>query len=306
MKQKRIRAPKRGTPSATTQKIIDHLLRLADPDRRDDPEVETTMLVMMRVQRRTVREVRGREAVSAAVHSHGELTPSEISTYYAARMPRLKQRGREWRGPCPIHDGKDDNFAVNAENGTWYCHSACGRGGSTYDLEMALTNADFRTAAHEVRQILGRPDLQPVESGPQMKWGLPGWQHEYLRQRIAKVESEQSWKHGATYPYFHADGCLSYVKVRFIDKQNDKTFRQYALSSKGGWVSRKKAGKAPILYRLNTLATADEIFLVNGEKAADRGAAELGIVTTCAPDGEGKWCGEYTRPLVRQVGPYHC
>lgn len=57
MKQKRIRAPKRGTPSATTQKIIDHLLRLADPDRRDDPEVETTMLVMMRVQRRTIREV---------------------------------------------------------------------------------------------------------------------------------------------------------------------------------------------------------------------------------------------------------
>lgn len=55
MKQKRIRVPKRGTPSATTQKIIDHLLRLADPDRLDDVEVETTMLVMMRVQRPTVR-----------------------------------------------------------------------------------------------------------------------------------------------------------------------------------------------------------------------------------------------------------
>jgi len=57
VKQKRIRAPKRGTPSATTQKIIDHLLGLADPNRRDDPEVETTMLVMMRVQRRAIREV---------------------------------------------------------------------------------------------------------------------------------------------------------------------------------------------------------------------------------------------------------
>ncbi len=57
MKQKRIRAPKRGTPSATTQKIINHLQRMADPDRRDDPEVETTMLVLMRVQRRTIREV---------------------------------------------------------------------------------------------------------------------------------------------------------------------------------------------------------------------------------------------------------
>ncbi len=59
MKQKRIRAPKRGTPSATTQKIIDHLLRLAELDRRDDPEVETTMLVMMRVQKRTVRRAAG-------------------------------------------------------------------------------------------------------------------------------------------------------------------------------------------------------------------------------------------------------
>ena len=59
MKQKRIRVPKRGTPSATTQKIIDHLLRLVDPDRRDDPEAETTMLVMMCVPRRTIREVVG-------------------------------------------------------------------------------------------------------------------------------------------------------------------------------------------------------------------------------------------------------
>jgi hypothetical protein len=57
LKQKRIRAPKRGTPSATTQKIIDHLLRLADPNRRDDPDVETTMPVMMRIQRRAIREV---------------------------------------------------------------------------------------------------------------------------------------------------------------------------------------------------------------------------------------------------------
>jgi hypothetical protein len=59
VKQKRIRVPKRGTPSATTQKIIDHLLRLADPERRDDSEVETTMLVMMRVQRPTVRRALG-------------------------------------------------------------------------------------------------------------------------------------------------------------------------------------------------------------------------------------------------------
>jgi len=213
-------------------------------------------------------------------------------------MPRLEQRGSEWRAGWPIHNGKDPNFSVNAETGLWMCHSLSGRGGSVYDLEMALSSADFPDAAREVRRIVGRPDPRPIEPEPEMKWGLTGWQHEYLRQRIAKVEAEYGWKHSATYPYFDADGRFAYVKVRFIDKQNDKTFRQYALSSNGGWVARKKAGKHPILYRLNTLAAADEVFIVNGEKAADRGAAELGIVTTCSPDGEGKWCAEYTKPLI--------
>ena len=80
-----------------------------------------------------------------------------------------------------------------------------------------------------------------------------------------------------------------------------RPFASTASRPTAGWVSRKKAGKTPILYRLNTLAAADEIFIVNGEKAADRGAADLGIVTTCAPDGEGKWCGEYTKPLVGKM-----
>jgi putative DNA primase/helicase len=236
--------------------------------------------------------------VSAAVHSHGDLTPSEVSFYYSIRTPDLPQRGTEWRARCPIHQGDGLNFSVNAETGMWMCHSQCGRGGSIYDLEMALSSADFPDAAREVRRIIGRPDLRPGEPEPQMKWGLPGWQHGYLRQRIEKVESEHSWKHSAIYPYLQADGSFSYVKVRFIDKQNDKTFRQYALSSRGGWVARKKAGKHPVLYRLNTLAAADEVFIVNGEKAADRGASDLGVVTTCSPDGEGKWCADYTRPLV--------
>jgi P4 family phage/plasmid primase-like protien len=239
--------------------------------------------------------------VSAAAHSHGDLTPFEISEYYRARMPNLDQRGSEWRAGCPIHNGKDPNFAVNAENGLWMCHSQCGRGGSIYDLEMALTGAEFPEAAREVRRIIGRRDSRPAEGEPETKWGLLGWQHEYLRERIEKVEAEHGWKHSATYPYFEADGRFSYVKVRFIDKQNDKTFRQYALSSNGGWISRKKAGKQPILYRLNTLAAADEIFIVNGEKAADRGASDLGIVTTCSPDGEGKWCAGYTKPLVGKL-----
>lgn len=54
----------------------------------------------------------------------------------------MKQHGPEWHGGCRIHGGKDDNSSINANAGMWYCHSQCGRGGSIYDFEMAITGAD--------------------------------------------------------------------------------------------------------------------------------------------------------------------
>jgi len=234
-----------------------------------------------------------------AAHSHSELSPAEVSIYYAKRHPDMVQRGSEWRCWCPRHKGKGPNFAVNAETGLWCCHSQCNCGGSVYDLEMALTNADFPTAAREVRRIIGRPEAdRNVDREPEMKWGLPGWSHEFLKDRIANVERHNKWRHTAVYPYFDAESRISYVKVRFLDKQNDKTFRQFGITKNLGWMTRNKAGAKPILYRLNMLAAADEIFIVNGEKAADRGAAELGLAATCTPDGEGNWLGDFTRPLI--------
>ncbi len=137
-------------------------------------------------------------SAAISVHSHGDLTRAEVSIYYAARLPGLRQIGNQWRCPCRVHNGKDDNFSVEAETGLWYCHSQCGRGGSVYDLEMALTNTDFRTAAPEVRRIIGRQDGKTVDSEPEMKWGLLGWQHQYLRERIEKVESEKGWNRRAS------------------------------------------------------------------------------------------------------------
>lgn len=67
MNSYKISVPERGrrakqkppAASATTRAIIAHLLRVADPDRRGDPDTDTTMLEMMRVHRRTIREVVG-------------------------------------------------------------------------------------------------------------------------------------------------------------------------------------------------------------------------------------------------------
>lgn len=89
-------------------------------------------------------------------------TQAEIAEYYRLRVPRLNQRGRQWRCPCPLHRGKHYSFSVNAETGCWYCFADCGRGGSLIDLEIEFTGADFRTALSSVFATIGR---QPTDFG---------------------------------------------------------------------------------------------------------------------------------------------
>lgn len=84
------------------------------------------------------------------------LSPPEVAIYFALRVPGLRQRGKRWRGRCPIHRGKQDSFSVNPAIGLWRCWSECGRGGDTIGLEMALTGATWREAVAEVERIIGR------------------------------------------------------------------------------------------------------------------------------------------------------
>ena len=85
------------------------------------------------------------------------LNRGEVASYYAARVPKVRQtKGREWRGPCPVHNGKRDSFAVDAETGRACCHSECGRGWDPFSLEMELSGTDFKTAKAQVFRLVGR------------------------------------------------------------------------------------------------------------------------------------------------------
>jgi hypothetical protein len=83
-------------------------------------------------------------------------TPAEVATFYAARASDLRQRGKRWRGRCPIHRGKHDSFSVDPETGLWRCWSECGRGGDIIELEIALTGEPWREAVAEIERIIGR------------------------------------------------------------------------------------------------------------------------------------------------------
>lgn len=124
--------------------------------------------------------------------------PSEVRAYYADRVRALRiTNQREWRGPCPVHSGKDLNFAVNAETGLAQCHSQCGRGWDILSLEMELCSVDFARAKERVFSLIGRPNVP--------------WEERNVE---------------AIYDYTDETGKLLYQVLRY----HGKTFRQRRLA----------------------------------------------------------------------------
>lgn len=183
-----------------------------------------------------------------------EFTRSEVEIYYSQRLPRLKQRGREWRGACPVHGGKDDNFAVQAETGAWFCHSACNRGGDVISLEMELQSVDFVKAKATVFDLIGRPK--------------PNWEDRDIE---------------ATYDYTDAAGNLLYQVVR----KTGKKFSQRRPGENGRWIWG--LGKvSPVPFQLPIIADAELIAICEGEKDCLR-LRRAGIVATCNNGGAGNF-----------------
>ena len=183
-----------------------------------------------------------------------ELAPSEVARYYAARVPKLNQRGKEWRGACPVHGGKNPNFAVNPETGQAHCHSACGRGWDIVGLEEQLTGADFQRAKAEVFQIIGK--IEPSE----------------YKQKRGTFER--------AYDYTDETGEVLYQVVRYRDP---KSFSQRRPDGSGDW-NWGLGSVRMVPYRLPALIASPFAFVVEGEKDADSLTA-LGLVATCNSGG---------------------
>ncbi|MEK7752024.1 MAG: CHC2 zinc finger domain-containing protein [Acidobacteriota bacterium] len=183
------------------------------------------------------------------------VSAADVERYVRAHIPKAKRQGHEWRAPCPIHKGQRDSFAVNAEDGAWFCHSQCGRGGSLFDLEMELTGCDFKAAAE---RITGR---------------APG---NGSGQRVV-----------GAYDYTDEAGALLYQVVRF----EPKDFRQRRPDGKGGWIWNLD-GARRVLYRLPEALRARAVFVVEGERDVDS-LGKLGLAATTNPGGAGKWRPEY-------------
>lgn len=93
------------------------------------------------------------------------------------------------------------------------------------------------------------------------------------------------------YDYTDEDGNLLFQVVRY----SDKSFKQRRPDGKGGWIwSLKDVRRVP--YRLPGLKGQERVFVVEGEKDAER-LWEAGIPATTNPGGAGKWRPEFTAQL---------
>ena len=67
----------------------------------------------------------------------------------------LRQVGRSWRGPCPMHGGEGPNFAVLPDRGLFKCF-VCDETGNGIDLWMRVRGVPFTDAVRELaRGCLG-------------------------------------------------------------------------------------------------------------------------------------------------------
>ncbi len=194
---------------------------------------------------------------------------AEVAAYIAEQNLDLEQQGDEWRGACPIHRGSRDSFAMNALNGTWYCHSACQRGGDLFELEALLTGAQ----PERVRSTI----LGLVE-------GKRDQNDHNVEKRIV-----------AEYSYTDPNGVLLYQCVRF----EPKDFRQRRPDGKGGWIW-KLDDVETVLYHLPQAVAANVVYIVEGEKDVHT-LESLGVVATCNPMGAGKWRAHYAKSLRGKI-----
>jgi replicative DNA helicase len=189
-----------------------------------------------------------------------DFTETEVRTFYATMAPAIKQTGSEWRGPCPVHQGKDPNFSVNANTGFAHCHSKCGRGFDVIGLYRELTGADFPTAKAKVFEIVGRP--------------APNWEERDIE---------------AMYDYQDTDGNVLYQVVRKFGKK----FMQRRPDNQGGW-PWGLGGIAPVPFHLPRWKDAPFVAVTEGEKDVLT-LESIGLKATCNNGGAGNFKPELAK-----------
>jgi hypothetical protein len=191
--------------------------------------------------------------------SNGRLGTGEPRQDVLSRLKGVKpgKNGHDWTALCPAHEDRKASLSVSV-TGDGRVLLKCHAGCNTKSVVEALG--------------LTLADLFPPTDTPTK------------RGTVVK-----------TYDYRDEAGDLLFQTVRY----DPKDFLQRQPDGKGGWRWNLR-GVRRVLYNLPQIVTEPPdhpIFIVEGEKDADR-LAEENILATTNPMGAGKWRDEYSQALA--------
>lgn len=166
---------------------------------------------------------------------------------------KLKRVGNSFRGPCPFHHGKKDNFSVTMKGG--YKCFRCGEAGDVFTFAQKHLGLDFVEAVKWVGQRAG------VEV------------HEVAKRAEERDSREPVWEVNAS--------ALEFFRSQLWESPNGRIARDY-LASRG--LSREEADRFSIGYAPRNRAAMRDALAALGFDDARQRAAQLVIESEERPE----------------------
>jgi len=204
------------------------------------------------------------------------------------RVGEHKQQGGKWRARCPAHGGDDFNLEIRDDGGRAYF--------TCYSHQCDHT---------KILEALGDESREPVPVSS-YKNGMPPPpdMSEMSGELVSKPKpkTKPNYKEVARYDYTDEDGGYLFHKVRLEDADGNaaKSFR----AKRGDDWSIGDVRR--VLYNLPAVIASPRVFIVEGEKDADR-LNSMGLVATCNFDGASmaaskpKWLESYNEFMTGKV-----
>lgn len=201
-----------------------------------------------------------------------------------------RRRGDTFTALCPVHGDTRPSLSIKYDRSREATLMHC----FTCDADIhALTAAIGLT----VPDTFDRPLEQAERKSTRPKG--PTFKRHKLPPRIVHPPTPDldgaHWERITTYPYADATGRVVEEVIReqtVIDGVTHKRFTQRFRSTSGGWVKRKPADFAPVLYHhpdvVAAIAAGRPVWLVEGEKDADNAIA-AGVIATTNAQGAGSF-----------------
>ncbi len=188
------------------------------------------------------------------------------------------ERGEGYRAKCPAHNGESlDSLSIANFDGeaALHCFSGC----------------TYKEVADALDGGLSSSQVQTVPTPP------PAYEN------TTPTKPKKPSTITAVYRYDDEEGVTLFEKIRL----EPKSFRVRIPSGNGNY-EYKLNGTRRILYNLQEVIAHDTVFIVEGEKDADR-LISLGLVATCNFDGAStgkakpKWMADYN-PFFKNKDVY--